>query len=326
MQRGHLFAGAATRFGMPGRVARERMAAVFGMFGLAVLAADIVADRWLDAPLVAAVGLGTAGDAGRATRPGAPDGLALGTRETLAGGYLGVTYTQPSSVTIKNPGRTDLTVGGVDWIGMPFKSPIYYGARVTNWPGLARFGTMLDFTHAKAIAPFDDDVTLTGTHEGKPLPGQAKVGEVFKHFEFSHGHNMLTVNALTRLGFFPVQPYVGAGAGISLPHTEIAFRTENGRTYEYQYAGFTGQALAGLEVRLGRASVFLEYKLSYSPYDVPLSNVVNGSWLFVDVWRQFRAWMARETPPGGRLTTPLLTNHLIGGAMVRVSGVRTVTP
>lgn len=328
MQHGHLFAGAATRLGMPGRVARERMAAVVGMLGLVVLAADIVADRWLDLPLAAAVGLDKAGEARRATGPVAPAGLALGTRETLAGGYLGITYTQPSSVTIKNLGnnlgRTDLTVGGVDWIGMPFKSPIYYGARVTNWPGLARFGTMLDFTHAKAIAPFDDDVTLTGTHEGKPLPGQAKVGEVFKHFEFSHGHNMLTVNALTRLGFFRVQPYVGAGAGISLPHTEIAFRTENGRTYEYQYAGLTGQALAGLEVRLGRASVFLEYKLSYSPYDVPLSGVVNGSWLFLDVWRQLRAWMTREAPPGGRLTTPLLTHHAIGGTMVRVAGARAV--
>ena len=130
---------------------------------------------------------------------------------------------------------------------------------------------------------------------------------------------MVTLNGLMRLGFFPVQPYVGAGAGISLPHTEVGYRNEKGRTYEYQYAGLTGQALAGLEFRLGRTSVFVEYKFSYSSYDVPLSGVVDGSWLFVDLWRQFRAWWVGESPPGGRLRTPLMTHHGIGGVMVRVA-------
>lgn len=241
-------------------------------------------------------------------------------REIMAGGYLGVTYTHPSTVTIKNPGRTDLQVGDVDWIGMPFKSPIYYGLRARRWAAGSSLGTMLDFTHAKAIAPFSDDVTFSGTHEGKPLPPKAKVGDVFKHFEFSHGHNMVTLNALARIGSFRVQPYVGAGAGVSLPHTEIAFRNESGRTYEYQFAGLTGQVLAGLEVRFGSTSVFVEYKLSYSPYDVPLSGVVNGWLLVTDVWGQLRAWISGIKPPGGRLTTPLLTHHAIGGAMVRVTG------
>ena len=240
-------------------------------------------------------------------------------REILAGGYLGVTHTHPSTVAINNPGRTDMTVRDFQWEGKPFKSPIYYGARIVNWPGGSRLGTMLDFTHAKAIARFEDEATFTGTHEGRPLAPKAKVGDVFKHLEFSHGHNMLTLNAMTRLGSFAVQPYIGAGAGISLPHTEIAFRTENGRTYEYQYAGLVGQALAGVQIRLGRATVFFEYKFSYAPYEVPLSGVVNGGYLFMDIWRQAKAWFARDTPPAGRLATPLLTHHAIGGVLLRTT-------
>ncbi len=269
-------------------------------------------------PLAAMV---DAAGAGADSRPGARGaGLddAAG-RETLAGGYLGVTYTHPSNVNIENPGRTSMSVKDVAWEGKPFKSPIYYGLRVIRWARGGRIGTLVDFTHAKAISRFEDTASFTGTYEGKPLPASGKLGDTFKHLEFSHGHNMLTLNGLLRLGNFPVQPYVGAGAGISLPHTEIGFRAEKGRTYEYQYAGLAGQVLAGLEFRLGRSSVFVEYKFSYAPYDVPLSGVVDGSWLFIDLWRQFRAWISGEKPPGGRLTTPLMSHHGIGGVMVRVA-------
>lgn len=301
-----------------GRTGFERLAAIAGMAAVAVLAADWSREEQVLAALPADTVERTARGAPETTRgPHAAAG-----REILAGGYLGITHTHPSTVTIRNPGRTDMTLGPVAWQGMPFKSPIYYGVRASNWPASARFGSMLDFTHAKAISRFADEAGFTGTLEGKALPPRARIGDVFKHLEFSHGHNMLTVNGLMRLGSFRVQPYVGAGAGISLPHTEIGFRSESGRTYEYQYAGLAGQVLAGLEVRVGGASIFLEYKLSYAPYDVPLSGVVNGWLLFTDLWRQFRAWTAGEAPPGGRLTTPLLTHHVIGGAMVRVMGAK----
>ena len=243
-------------------------------------------------------------------------------REWLVGGYGGVTNTQPSTVEITNPGRTDMTVKDFGWEGRPFKSPIYYGLRAITWNPDQRFGAMLDFTHAKAIARFEDVATFTGTLNGKPLPAKAKVAEVFKHLEFSHGHNMVMANGLASLGTFAsaIRPYVGVGGGVSLPHTEIGFRAEEGRTYEYQYAGLTGQVLAGVEVRLGRASVFFEYKLTYSPYEVPLSGVVNGWLLVTDLWRQLRAWAAGEKPPGGTLRTTLVTHHGIAGALVRVSG------
>lgn len=301
--------------------ATERIAAAAGALGIAALTVMAIDAAW-DAAIPAAPAAEPAKSAASTSAtPGAPTTPAAA-REMLVGGYLGTTYTYPSTVTIKNPGRTDMTVSGFQWEAKPFKSPVYYGLRATQWPAESRLGTMLDFTHSKAIARFDDAATFTGTLEGKPLPPRAKVGDVFKHLEFSHGHNMLTLNGLTRLGSFRLQPYVGAGAGVSLPHTEIGYRGEAGRTYEYQYAGFVGQAVAGLEVRVGNARVFIEYKLTYAPYDVPLSGVVDGWLLVTDLWRQIKAWASGAAPPGGRLTTPLLSHHGIGGAMVQVNAAR----
>ncbi len=235
------------------------------------------------------------------------------------GGYGGVAYTHPTEVRVVNPGRTDLTVKDFGWIGRPFKSPIYYGIRIQRWLPGGHAGAMLDFTHAKAIAKRDDVATFSGKINGKDVAGKQRVGDVFRHLEFSHGHNMLTFNGLMSLAptWSRFRPYFGAGAGISLPHTEVGIHAENARTYEYQFAGFVGQGLAGLEVRLGRASLFLEYKFSYAPYDVPLSHEPYGWLLVTDLWRQFKAWWSGEKPPGGHLSTTLSTHHGIAGVLVK---------
>lgn len=243
-------------------------------------------------------------------------------REHRFGGYGGVSYTHPSAVRIVNPGTTDLTATDFGWIGRPFKSPIYYGLRTQHWLPGALTGTMIDFTHAKAIARMDDVATFTGFHNGRPLPPKAKMEDVFRHLEFSHGHNILTLNGLVRMpwSLLPVRPYLGLGGGASFPHTEIGLRADGRtRTYEYQFAGFAGQVLAGIEIPLGRVSLFFEYKFTYAPYSVPLSHEPSG-WVFVtDVWRQFRASWAGEDPPGGVLTTTLATHHGISGLLVRTN-------
>jgi lipid A oxidase len=246
----------------------------------------------------------------------------LGAKDTRIGAYGGMTFTHPSDVKITKPGGIDMTVKDVNWIGMPFKSPIYYGVRVQRLSPVASFGTMVDFTHAKAIAVNAQEATFEGNRDGKPLPPKGKIGDTFKHLEFSHGHNMLTWNGLFRSPAFwsKIRPYVGAGAGIALPHTEIGFRDENARTYEYQFAGLVGQVLGGIEIDLGRTSVFVEYKFSYSPYEVPLSHEPRGFLLFTDLWRQFRAWATGEQPPGGRLATKLATQHAIAGVLVNLPG------
>ena len=277
---------------------------------------------WLLSPVLPTSMMANVNDDRSAASASNADGTSVraGRREYTFGGYGGASYTQPSTVYVDNPGATDMTASDFGWIGRPFKSPIYYGLRTQRWNADTITGTMIDFTHAKAIAVVEDTAKFTGTYDGKPVPPSAKLETIFNRLEFSHGHNMLTLNGLVRspASWLPVRPYFGLGGGISLPHTEIDMEGRT-RTFEYQFAGFVGQALAGIEIPLGRTSVFMEYKFTYAPYSVPLSETRQGDLLVTDLWRQFRAWMSGEKPPGGRLSTTLATHHAIGGVLIRSS-------
>jgi lipid A oxidase len=256
---------------------------------------------------------------GAPSTPGNPAPLATFKPETVVAGYLGAPFTYPSNVRINNPAeKTDFTMERVGWDAKPLKSPIYYGVRVQRWQPESRFGSMVDFTHGKTISRPADEVLIKGLIDGAPAPAKAKIGELFKHLEFSHGHNMLTINGLYRLANIAprLAPYVGLGVGISLPHTEVKRHTEPARTYEYQYAGPVGQALIGFEVRLPSTSLFIEYKFSFADYRAPLSRLEGGT-LFSDLWRQGQLWWSGQTPPGGHVETKLLSHQLIGGAGVR---------
>lgn len=262
-------------------------------------------------------------DSGEEAAAAAPDPRATAASEgsaTFIGAYGGLPTTHPSDLTIRQPGVHDLTVKDVAWDGRPFKSPVYYGVRVAHWPQAAAFGAMLDFTHAKAISRLADTTEMQGTLAGAPAPAKARLGEIFKHLEFSHGHNMLTLNGLYRLpwGGSRLRPYVGLGAGVAIPHTEIAFATDRKRTYEYQYAGPAGQALIGVEIRLARMSYFIEYKFTLAAYEVPLSQ--DEGWLAVtDLWRQLRRWISGQQPVGGYARTTLASHQLIAGLGLRIT-------
>lgn len=237
-------------------------------------------------------------------------------RETTLGFYSGIPHTLASDVSITKSGVHDFTVKDVQWEGKPFVNPIYYGVRTTRWL-TARSGAMLDFTHSKAISKRDIPYNLEGTLNGEPAPATATVDQHFGKLEASHGHNMLTLNGLLRLpGFARFSPYVGLGAGVSLPHMEVELKGDP-RTYEYQYAGPVGQALAGVEIRLPRVSVFFEYKFSLAPYEVPLSGSNSKDFLPQDLWRQFTAWLAGGEPLQGRLSTRFISHDVIGGMSVR---------
>jgi lipid A oxidase len=237
-------------------------------------------------------------------------------RETILGFYGGIPNTLPSDVSITKTGVHDFTIKDVQWEGKPFVNPIYYGVRTTRWL-TSRSGMMLDFTHSKAIAKRDIPHNFEGTLKGEPAPATGTVDQHFGKLEASHGHNMLTLNGLLRLpGFSRFWPYVGMGAGVSLPHMEVDLKREP-RTYEYQYAGPVGQALAGIEIRLPRVSVFFEYKFTLAPYEVPLSGNNSKDFLPQDLWRQFKAWLAGGEPPQGRLSTTFISHDVIGGVAVR---------
>ena len=185
---------------------------------------------------------------------------------------------RPTPIRATSPSKEgdvhNFTVKDVDWDGKPFEKPIYYGVRIVRWFDGGRTGTMLDFTHSKTIAPLDAEKTFSGTIDGTPAPESAKLGDVFRRLEASHGHNMLTLNGLFRLPSIGLRlhPYVGIGAGVALPHSEVQLIEDPGRTYEYQYAGPVGQALIGIEFRIPRMSYFFEYKFTLASYQMPLTH------------------------------------------------------
>lgn len=236
--------------------------------------------------------------------------------ETVVGAYGGAPYTYPSPVTIGRPGDS-FTMDPVHWYTDPFHNPIYYGARIIRWFS-GRAGLMLDFIHSKAIAERDKETSFSGTIDGKPLPPRARISDFVNKLEFSHGHNMLMLTGLMRLpGLGPrLSPYAGLGGGVLLPHTEVELAQGNHpRTYEYNFAGPTGQALVGLEIRLSRMSFFIEYKFTYADYEAPLSEK-NGSWLGADLWRQLKRWIDSEPPPGGHVATTVASHQVVSGLLV----------
>jgi len=254
---------------------------------------------------------------GKAADKGA---MTLPTNETMLGAYTGVPYTYPSPVTIGTEGSgTDFHIDPVHWYTAPFHNPIYYGVRVARWFAGGKVGGMVDFIHSKAMAELGQEASFKGTIDDQPLPERARVRDVVKKMEFSHGHNMLLLTGLLRLPSIGahLSPYVGAGGGALLPHTELALRKgQHPRTYEYNFAGPAGQALAGIEIRLSRMSIFIEYKFTYGDYEAPLSEK-EGSWLGADLWRQISRWLNDEPPPGGHVTTEIVSHQVVGGLAVR---------
>lgn len=286
------------------------MAAVLGSAVLPVTPARM-------APAQVHASKGADDDAARAARAEISARVRYRGDEFLFAAYGGAPYTYASDVRVERAG-TDMTVHGVDWLGKPFDDPIYYGVRVARWFQRSSFGAMVDFTHSKTYAPMEQKAKLSGTKDGQPLPPAATIGELFHKLEFTHGHNMLTLNLLYRLpslGSF-INPYVGVGLGAALPHTEVQLKGGK-RTYEYQYVGPAGQILIGVELRVPRLSYFVEYKFTSASYRAPLQDRDGGA-LPLDLWNQFTRW-AKGVPPAGWVSTRLTSHQAIAGM-----GVRTV--
>lgn len=240
--------------------------------------------------------------------------------ELMFAGYTGVPYTHPSDVSVKQTGVHDFTAHDVQWEGRPFTNPIYYGARIVRWNESARTGAMLDFIHSKTIGRLAEEVDVTGTFNGAPAPERAVLRDIFQRVEASHGHNMLTLNGLLRLPGIGLRlhPYVGVGAGISLPHAEVHVTGRPTRTYEYQVAGPVTQALIGIELRAARVSYLFEYKFTLAPYVMPLTER-DGSLLIFDLWNQLSEWLSGEEPPGGYARTNLVSHQGVAGIGIRTA-------
>jgi lipid A oxidase len=200
--------------------------------------------------------------------------------ETQIGVYGGANTNFSSQVKLTGPVRDSRTV---DWDGDSFGMPPYWGLRGTYWLNNASsWGIAVDYVHAKAVA------RINFAADG-----------VYDRLEFTDGNNLLTLNLLYRFG--PIWkerliPYVGLGAGVTVPHVEVTLDGVPRRTFEYQLAGVAAQGLAGLEYKLSESwSVFSEAKLSYSHIDADLTS-------------------------GGQLRTHLWSPHVAVGLAYRFSG------
>lgn len=296
----------------PRHTTRNMLEAAFAAAALVAVAFPILIEQTTDGS-----------DAGRATATPAPaSAFAPHGGELMFAGYTGVPYTYPSDVSVTQPDVHDFTAKDVQWEGRPFVNPIYYGARIVRWNESARTGAMLDFIHSKTIGKLSEEVELEGTFDGAPAPERAVLRDIFKRVEASHGHNMLTLNGLLRLPpiGLRIHPYVGVGAGISLPHAEVHVTGRPARTYEYQVAGPVTQAQIGIEIRAARVSYLFEYKFTLAPYLMPLTER-DGTLLIFDLWHQLREWIAGEEPPGGYARTNLVSHQAVAGI-----GIRTAPP
>jgi lipid A oxidase len=153
---------------------------------------------------------------------------------------------------------TDGTHFTAGWDGKSFEMPPYWGVRGTWWLdewGYTNWGVALDYSHSKVYAR-DHVLKETG----------------WTHFEFTDGLNLATANVLYRFkGDRDWTPYLGAGAGVNVPHVEVT--RASGKTSEYQLGGFTGQTLVGLDYKFTEnVSVFSEWKFNYSQVDVDIDS------------------------------------------------------
>lgn len=215
--------------------------------------------------------------------------------------YGGKALTEDGDLDLHQPSGTSLAFREVSWSDRSFESPFYYGARLTYWlASKPHWGASLDFTHAKIYLGLSDTVRVTGSRGGMPVHDRERVSDTFERFNISHGLNFVTLNALHR--WFPkgqrddsllgrLQPYVGLGAGVTIPHVEATVGGVD--TDEYQFGGPVIQGMLGLNYDVWKhLSTLVEYKLSYANLDLDLNS-------------------------SGKVSTEAVTHHLAFGISYR---------
>ena len=252
-------------------------------------------------------------------------------RETFLAGYAGAPFYYRSDVRMSRRDDTDIVLKRLGWDGDALYFPIDGGVRSVHWRG--PLGFMIDFLHNKAIArlgrgahgrklahPVIEEVEVSGRLKGEPRSGRVKLTDVFDRLEFTHGHNVLLATPMARLGRISpaMRPYFGLGAGVAVPHVEVWFPGDANsvRTSEYQYAGPAAQAVAGLEISLGKLTYFVEYKFTYAWISAAMTG--DQSWknfnMPGDLMRQLRRWLAGGAPSIGTISTTLGAHQIVAGA------------
>jgi lipid A oxidase len=153
----------------------------------------------------------------------------------IFGGYMGASGTSSNSLTVTPTTGSVFTLDDVAYKGEAFRSPWYYGVRISyvGPPDVTALSPEVEWTHAKAIAEID--------------PRSSDLNA----FQQSHGLNFLFGNLAYRFAGScggRCTPVVRGGLGISTPHVETTFRDVHQE--QYQRGGFAWQVGAGIEFQL----------------------------------------------------------------------------
>jgi hypothetical protein len=196
------------------------------------------------------------------------------------GAFLGQAHTQTSTVVLTLPSQaTQLDMIGVHYRGESFRSPQYYGVRVTWSPDSRRWlGLEGEWIHAKVYAEVDRVVQMQGTLRGVPVDSSAPLSSLVQRLAMSHGLNFLLMNVAVRHGLGPVDTRGGhrvmavvrAGAGPTFPHAES--HVDQVAKDQYETGGLGAQVGGGLEYSLWRGLGALgEYKFTWASPEIEVA-------------------------------------------------------
>jgi hypothetical protein len=325
---------------VPARPRGRRLDTIIGLAAMAAVTVSTAAGIMQQAAEERADAARAASASGPRSTPARTD---FQNRETVASFYVSQPFYYPSDVTMTRNDGTDIKLKRMGWDGDALMPPIDGGVRSMHWYG--QTGFMIDFLHNKAVSRLGkgahgrkikngviEEVETEGTLKGQPAPARLKLTDLFDRFEFTHGHNVLLFNGIVRFaGLSPrIRPYAGAGAGFAVPHVEVWFKDEKleNRTNEYQYVGPAAQAFAGVELRVGRMSYYVEYKFSWASLGGALTGT--ESWknfnLPGDLLRQVTRWWQGEKPEYGNFSTTLTAHQIAGGIGFRLGSAATAAP
>jgi lipid A oxidase len=210
--------------------------------------------------------------------------------------FTAKTIDEDNDVKVKQPGGTDLTFHSAKFQGKDFESPQYYGLRAAYFLHEDRsgLGFGIEFFHDKEYMRTSGSLHVTGTRGGVPVNDNEPVDNTIQNFNNSHGMNFLMADVFYRWVFADthcwvlrhLRPYVGAGAGVVIPHVESEVLGVSKQQYEIGGPGV--QAILGLDIKLTKyVSLFTEYKFTYADLD--------------------------ESIPGGSISFQPMTHHFVGG-------------
>ena len=194
-------------------------------------------------------------------------------------GYFGATHTMSSGLSVTQPAvGTDVTFASIDYEGESFRSPIYYGYRISYVPAAVSWlGVETEFIHMKVQAQTERVTGATGRRVGTPIAQHIRVDDVLERFSISHGLNFVLVNVVIRRALARHAGAEGrlvlvgrAGLGPTIPHAESRI---DGAVHEGYELGALGlQMAAGIETRLiHQLSATAEYKVTHSNQHVAVS-------------------------------------------------------